>query len=203
MKTTISTFVTPEGKVRISNLVVDSYSKHFTASIGFKAKGKRTYKFKDISGTVTTELAEWLSKLTPEKVKIAADNEQGFQFVPTGRRLTFFQKYLIKRGIPEDTLLPSLVFESDNTSQSYAENPFRLVSYASGKFTLTLVNASSKKIVSHLDTSTGQITNKYYQRLFTDKEGNTRRSFITPDHYKRLIKQVQTEVETIPNHQTT
>lgn len=196
MKTTISNFVTPEVDVRFSNLVVDSLKKHFTMTVGTRAIGKRKFTEKQISGNITSDLADWFSLLRDEKVKVAADNEQGFEFIKTGRKLTNFQKYLTKRGIEQTpNILNSLVFESPNDSQDYALNPFRLVVYTTGKCTLTLVNVASKKKVSHVDVNTGETTDKYYNRLFINKEGKAQKSFIIPQYFRRLMVQETKEIE--------
>ena len=112
MKTLISKFVAPQVEVRFSNLVVDSLKKHFSMTVGTRAAGKRKFTEKEISGNITADLADWFSLPRDEKVKVAADNEQGFEFIKTGRKLTNLQKYMMKRGIDEvPNILNQLVFE--------------------------------------------------------------------------------------------
>lgn len=198
MTTTVTSFNTPDVTVRYSLIEIDAIKKHFSMYVETKTKAQRKFTGKMVSGNITPELAEYFSLLKDEKVKVAADNEAGFEFIKTGHRLTNFQKYLKKSGIEYSAnILKELVFESHNTSEDYKSNPFRLVIYTTGNATLTLVNISSKKKVSYVDTATGAVTDKYYHRLYTDASGKTRRSFVIPKNYRRLMVQVAKEVEVV------
>lgn len=198
MTTSITTFKTPEVTVRFSNMEIDALRKKFTMLVETKSAKQRKFVGKIVSGNITAELADYFSLLKDEKVKVPADNEQGYEFIPTGKKLTNFQKYLKKAGIEYyPNILKDLSFEAYNTSEDYKSNPFRLVVYAGGNSTLTLVNISSKVKISHVDTTTGEVSDKYYHRLFTDSNGNTRRSFVIPKNYRRLMVQEVKEVEVL------
>lgn len=192
----ILSYTTPEVTVQFSNISVDAFRKQFTLTLGTKEKGKRKFTERQISGSITKELASWLSELTPEVVKVKADNEEGFIKMKTGRKLTGFQKYLIKRELELfNSPLRALTFTADNNSEDYASNPFRLVCYANGHNTLTLVRARSMKVVERLDTTTGEVHKSFYNQTFVDDNGITRKSFNIPKFYRRLILQQEVEVE--------
>ena len=196
MKTSILKFVAPEGTVRLSNMVIDAYKKQFSAILGFKAKGKRTFTEQAVAGTITGELANWFSLITDEKIKVEALNERGYIMEKTGRKLTNFQKYLKKMNIEETpNVLHSLIFEDNNTSEVYQNNPFKLVMYAEGKCTLSLVNSVAKTKIERVEPSTGEIHTYYKDRYFVDANGKNRKSYTIPAYYKRLIVQQQVEVQ--------
>lgn len=196
MKTIVSKFNAPEVTVRITNLSVDAYNKKFSLTLSTKEKGKRKWNTEDIAGTITKEVAEYFSLLKDEKIKVVADNEVGYVYQTTGRKLTNFQRYLIKRGIQETPgILSAMKFEADNYSEEYPQNPFRIVRYQDGRNTLTLINVSSMVRKAYLDPNSNETTSRYSYRTFVDANGQTRRSFIIPKYYRRLVVQELIEVE--------
>lgn len=202
MKTLINKFNAPQGTVQLSNIVVDCYAKHFTATIGFKAKGKRKFNYKAISGTITRDIAAYFSELRDETIKVEAINEQGFILQKTGRKLTNFQRYLAKRDIDITLPLDTMVFEDDNYSDTYPQNPFKVVTYLSGKITLSLINIKSKVVKSTIDPVTGVVTDRFYNPTYIDKNGVTRKSYVSPNFYRRLIIEEEVEVEVFQNQTT-
>lgn len=195
MKTLVNKFNAPQGTVQLSNIMVDCYAKHFTATIGFKAKGKRKFATKEISGTITRDIAAYFSELRDETIRVEALNEQGFILQKTGRKLTNFQRYLAKRDIDITLPLDTMVFEDDNHSDTYPANPFKLVTYLSGKITISLINIKSKVVKSIMDPATGEVTNRYYNPTYIDKNGVTKKSYVSPNFYRRLIIEEEVEVQ--------
>lgn len=194
--TTILSYHTPDVTVKYSNIFIDAYRKHFSMTMAYKEKGKRKFTERTIEGTVTKELADWCSILTPEIVKIKADNEEGFIEMKSGRSLTGYQKYLKKRDLDLfSNPLYKMVFTSDNNSEDYYENPFKLVCYEDGRNTLSLVRVRSKEMVERIDTTTGEIHRTFKHKTYVDSEGKTKRSYIIPKYYRRLIIQKAVEVE--------
>lgn len=197
MTTTIKTFVTPDVQVKLSNILVNPKERKATITLGTKAKGKRKFTEQQVEATITSELYNWLTRLTDNKVKVAADNEAGFEFIPTGERSTGFQKFLAKKGLEFKTgILQSLEFVSHNTSTEYQDNPFRIVMF-DDRAVITLVNIPSKSRKEVVDINTGEIKTFYTQKYGKFADGTTTKAFINKDKYRRLVVQTTKEVEVI------
>ena len=196
METTVSTFVTPEVQVRLSNISVNPKERKATITLGTKEKGKKKFTDEVVVVTITSELYNYLTLLRKDKIQVVADNEKGFQWIDTGTSSTSFQRFLAKKGIEyKSGILSTLVFEGDNNSTDYIENPFRLVRYANGTAVLTLVNIPSKSKKESVDVSTGEIKTFYSNKIGTLADGSRVKAFIRPEKYRRLVIQSTKEVE--------
>ena len=80
MTTTVKNFATPESIVRISNLKVNIKDFTFQLTLGTKAKKQRNFREEVITGKITVELNDWLSKTFKERIKVADDSEQGYKY---------------------------------------------------------------------------------------------------------------------------
>lgn len=189
MTTTIKVreFVFPTATICLRNIQVDVNNFTFTADLGVKESGKRKFEYESISGKLCVEIKEWLSKLTSVKVKVKADNPEGFVFMETAEKSTGFHKYLKKRGIEiSKDVLKSLVFESENDSDDYQTFPFKIVKYLSGHYSLNLVNVAPKKKTEIEDPGTGEIKTIYSQQYF-EHEGKVQKQYFAPKNFKRLV----------------
>ena len=196
MKTTISTFVTPEVQVRLSNIVVNPSERKATFTLSIKEKGKKKFTEEVVTATITSELYNYLTLLRKDKIQVVVNNERGFDWIDAGTSSTSFQRFLIKKGIEyKSGILSTLVFEGANTSTDYMENPFRLVRYANGNSVLTLVNLPSKSKKETVDVSTGEIKTFYSNKIGTLADGKIVKAFIRPERYRRLVIQTTKEVE--------
>jgi hypothetical protein len=196
MKTTISTFVTPEVKVKLSNININPSERKVMLTLGTKEKGKKKFNDEVVEATITSELYNYLTLLRKDKIQVVADNERGFDWKDTGTSSTSFQRFLAKKGIEyKSGILPTLVFEGENTSTDYIENPFRLVRYANGNAVLTLVNLPSKSKKETVDVSTGEVKSFYSNKIGTLADGTKVKAFVRPEKYRRLVIQTTKEVE--------
>lgn len=198
MKTTVSTFVTPEVVVRLSNINVNPKERKVTFTLETKTEKRKTFDKQIVEASITSELYNYLTLLKDDKVKVAANNEKGYEYIKTGTKSTSFQKFLAKKEIAYKTgILSELVFESLNTSEDYLSNPFRLVRYSNGNSVLTLVNLPSKSKKDVVDIQTGEIKSFYSQKIGTLADGKRVKAFIMPAKYRRLVIQDTKEVEVI------
>lgn len=198
MKTTVSTFVTPEVVVRLSNINVNPKERKVTFTLETKTEKRKTFDKQIVEASITSELYNYLTLLKDDKVKVAANNEKGYEYIKTGTKSTSFQKFLAKKQIAYKTgILSELVFESLNTSEDYLSNPFRLVRYSNGNSVLTLVNLPSKSKKDVVDIATGEIKSFYSQKIGTLADGKRVKAFIMPAKYRRLVIQESKEVEVI------
>lgn len=189
MTTTVEIYEKPEGIVMFKNICLDIAKNKFSLTLGFKAKGKRSFTFEQVEGKFGAEFKEYFTKMIPEMVRVG-ENE----FKPTGNYHTPFEKYLIKRGIEfKPGILTEMEFVADNASESYADCPFKLVKYF-GWNSLTLVNSGTKKKVMVKDPMTGAVSEKYFTRTF-EYDGKVRKEYFAPKYYRRLLIQTKAEVE--------
>ena len=166
MTTTVKNFATPESIVRISNLKVNIKDFTFQLTLGTKAKKQRNFREEVITGKITVELNDWLSKTFKERIKVAEDSEQGYKYQETGNLTTGFKTFLSKIGKEfKPGILSEMVFESDNKSESYQDNPFKIIKYANGHCTFTLVNIGTKRVVTTEDPMTGEVTQHWKQKF--------------------------------------
>ena len=193
MNTEIKTFVTPEAQIQFSNIVVDNVKKRFTLTLGIKEKGKRKFAEQPVEGTLTSELNDWFSKATPDKVQVKADNERGYDWLPTGTTSTAFQRYCKHNGI--ETSLDQITFTAENTSTDRNANPFRLVLLAE-RHILTLVNVAKRKRSESINPNSGEVSITYSVR-YGKIAGRTVKAFIKPSDYRRLVIQATRTVELV------
>lgn len=196
---TVKTFETPNTIVKMENIFIDREKHSFTMDL----KIGHVSQPMTIGGSITSELWHWLYELKPEKVKVVADNEQGWEWIKTGKMYTTFQRYLKKAGFgsleDSEDVLSQLIFECDNNSPSYKDNPFRLF-LGETRATLTLVNIPSKKTISVKDEVTGQVHTRFVNKIGTMPDGSKIKAFIRPEKYRRLVvqKTVQRELYVEP-----
>lgn len=192
----ITEFSTPDVMVRLTGLTINPKERKATFTLSTKAPRARKWTDEVVTSTITAELYNYLALMRDDQVKVAANNERGFDFVKTGTRSTSFMRYLKKREIEFTSgILSTLVFECNNTSDVYIDNPFRLVRYAEGNSVLTLVNVQSKSRKEIIDVETGDITTTYSTRYGQLKNGQVVKAFIMPNNYRRLVVQTTREVE--------
>ena len=121
----------PTEEVQYSNIVVNLKKRTITLDVRTrKINGKRWSKPQSITAKMTYELYGWL---TNRRINL------------NNNKVTGFQKYLDTRGIEfVPGILNKMVFESNNLSEVYAENPFKLLCYDDGAYSITLVHIKSK-----------------------------------------------------------
>ena len=121
----------PTEEVQYSNFVVNLKKRTITLDVRTrKINGKRWRKPQSITAKMTYELYGWL---TNRRINL------------NNNKVTGFQKYLDTRGIDfVPGILNKMVFESNNLSEVYAENPFKLLCYDDGAYSITLVHIKSK-----------------------------------------------------------
>ena len=121
----------PTEEVQYSNIVVNLKKRTITLDVRTrKIGGKRWRKAQSITAKMTYELYGWL---TNRRINL------------NNNKVTGFQKYLDTRGIEfVPGILNKMVFESNNLSEVYAENPFKLLCYDDGAYSITLVHIKSK-----------------------------------------------------------
>lgn len=121
----------PTEEVQYSNIVVNLKKRTITLDVRTrKIGGKRWRKAQSITAKMTYELYGWL---TNRRINL------------NNNKVTGFQKYLDTRGIDfVPGILNKMVFESNNLSEVYAENPFKLLCYDDGAYSITLVHIKSK-----------------------------------------------------------
>ena len=121
----------PTEEVQYSNIVVNLKKRTITLDVRTrKIGGKRWRKDQSITAKMTYELYGWL---TNRRINL------------NNNKVTGFQKYLDTRGIDfVPGILNKMVFESNNLSEVYAENPFKLLCYDDGAYSITLVHIKSK-----------------------------------------------------------
>lgn len=191
MTTQVTTYETPEVTVLLSNLEIDLKSKKFSLDLGTKTKRQKKFRLEKVSGNITNELYSYLTRMTDVKVPVK-DGEE-VKWIKTGRQATLFQKFLAKKGVDfYPGILKDMTFECSNTSDKYAENPFRLVMLGENNV-LTLVNIPSKSKTTVLNQD--GTTSTYYKVKKGTFNGKTMRAFIRPDRYRRLVIKTTKEVE--------
>ena len=144
--------------VRFSNIVIDLKARRFSMLLGIKESGKRKFIDEEVSGYVTADLLNWLTKASVVKVQI----EDG-SYMSTGEFKTGYQKYLDKMGKPF-TKLVDMEFITSNKSDNYYSCPFKLIRYCDGNNTLTNVNSTSRKPVVKVDPNTNVETKEFVKR---------------------------------------
>ena len=164
MTTTVKLFVNPDVRVRITNLLVNVKDFTFQLTLGTKTKKQRNFREEVVTGKISVDLHDWLTQTFKERIKVADDSEIGYKYMETGKLLTGFKAFLAKQGIEfQPGILKDMIFESDNKSESYQENPFKIIRYLDGHVTLTLVNIGTKKVVTVEDPETGIATQMWIQ----------------------------------------
>lgn len=187
----VNVFTTPERMVKLTDVRINAETLRFVANIQLGTESGIWSVPEEISGTITVELKKWLTLIKDEKYKVKADNDRGFEYVKSGRRLTSFQRFLEKSGFESlassPDMLSSLEFECSNTSENYMANPFRIVRRIDGKCTMTLVNLPSKKRVETVNEETGEHTVYYTTKYGKFASGEITKAFINPSKYRRFI----------------
>lgn len=196
---TVNQFTTPNMIINMSGLKINQKSFTFSLMLSGSMNGVIYSEPVEITGKVTVELMNWLTLVKDEKVQVKADNEKGFEWIKSGRRVTSFQRYLEKAGwgsiVDSPNTLEDLVFECSNTSEDYIANPFRLVTRLNGTATLTMVNIPSKKRIETINEETGEHTIRYTTKYGTFKDGTAVKAFIHPTKYRRYTFEEITQRE--------
>lgn len=196
MKTLVNKMTTPNVQVRMSNIEIDVKKFTFKLTLGTKTSRQKNFREEVVTGKTTVELIEWLTLKVKERIKIVADNEQGFEWVESGNLLTGFQMFLKKRNLEfVPGILKSSTFTSDNKSEEFGDNPFKLIQYMSGHRTLTLVNIGSKSVVTKEDPTTGEVT-EFWKRNYIKIGERMMPSFFGKKSFVRYLVQQAVEVVT-------
>lgn len=162
MNTISKRFENPNVDVKFSQIKVNITDYTFQLVLGTKTKRQRIYREETVQGAISKELRKWLCEMFDERETI--ETEEGTVSVKTGKRTTGFQNFLNKQGIEfKPGVLKEMVFQSDNKSDNYSENPFKMIRYINGKNTLTLVNVGVKQSVGTTDPNTGEIKERWKQ----------------------------------------
>lgn len=187
----VKTFTAPNLIIKLENIRINSALCTFTANVSMSANGFVWSEPEKLSGKITLELKRWLTVVKDEKFKVKADNEKGFEYVASGRRLTSFQRFLEASGFgslaDSPDMLSSLEFECHNLSENYLANPFRIVRRIDGNCTMTLVNLAPKKRIETLNEETGEHTIRYSTKYGKFSNGEVVKAFIATSNYKRFI----------------
>lgn len=191
MKTVIKSFETPNALVNFSKITLDTNKRTFSLTLKTKEQGQRKFREEKIEGTITNELNDYFTLLKDVKVPVKTEDDKVI-WVPTGRKLTNFQRFLAKTDREISIKIEDMVFECNNTSETYQDNPFRLV-MLDQKNILTLVTtpSKSKKQVVQADGT----VKTFYRRKQGVYQGKKVNAFISPKNYRRLIIQTEKEVE--------
>ena len=175
--------------VRFSDIVIDLKARRFSMLLGIKESGKRKFIEEEVSGYVTADLLNWLTKASVVKVQI----EDG-SYMSTGEFKTGYQKYLDKIGKPF-TKLVDMEFIASNKSDDYYSCPFKLIRYCNGNNTLTNVNSTSRKPVVTVDPNTNVETKEFVKR-YAKLGDNYVPTFHSKKDYVRLAVQEEYTVQT-------
>ena len=175
--------------VRFSNIVIDLKARRFSMLLGIKDVGKRKFIDEEVSGYVTADLLNWLTKASVVKVQI----EDG-SYVSTGEFKTGYQKYLDKIG-KLFTKLVDMEFITSNKSEDYYSCPFKLIRYCDGNNTLTNVNSTPRKPVVTIDPNTNVETKEFVKRYAKLGEHYVP-TFHSKKDYVRLAVQEEYTVQT-------
>lgn len=195
MTTTVKLFVNPEVRVRITNLLVNVKDFTFQLTLGTKTNRQRNFREEVVTGKISTDLQDWLTQTFKERIKVEDDSELGYKYMDTGNLLTGFKVFLSKQGIEfKPGILKDMVFESDNKSESYQENPFKIIRYLDGHVTLTLVNIGTKKVVTIEDPTTGE-SKQMWKQSFTKLGDRYVPNFFSKKNFVRLKVQQTQEVK--------
>ena len=95
---TVNQFTTPNMIINMSGLKINQKAFTFSLMLSGSMNGVIYSEPVEITGKVTVELMNWLTLVKDEKVQVKADNEKGFEWIKSGRRVTSFQRYLEKAG---------------------------------------------------------------------------------------------------------
>ena len=91
---TVNQFTTPNMIINMSGLKINQKAFTFSLMLSGSMNGVIYSEPVEITGKVTVELMNWLTLVKDEKVQVKADNEKGFEWIKSGRRVTSFQRYL-------------------------------------------------------------------------------------------------------------
>lgn len=201
MNTTVKLFVNPTVKVRVSNIKVDVKNYKFELLLETKTNRQKIWRQENISGSISKALRDWLLIATDEKIKVVADNERGYDFVPSGRKLTGFQKFLTKKGIEfTPGILSTLTFESDNNSDNYFDNPFKIMTFLDQEPKLTLVNVAPKKVIVESDPQTGKSSYYSKEQFIKMNDGSIKKAFFSNKYFIRLKTEIEQVVQNFKEH---
>ena len=149
----MKTFV-PTQDVQYSNISVSI--KEFTVTLDVRTRkqgNKRWSKANRITAKLSYHLYNWLIH---KRVLLNSQDKNS-------QKITGFQKYLVKQGIEfHPGILSTMKFESSNLSEVYAENPFKLIAYEDGAYSITLVHLKNK--VKETNGNWTNQKNRYYSK---------------------------------------
>lgn len=188
----------PQVDVRLSNMTLDvSYKKVFFNLETRKVGNKKWSKPQPIEAFATKEVLEFFSKLSDDKVQVVADNEKGYEWIPTGNKSTGFQRLLRMRGVEYTPgILKETIFECANDSEDRSLNPFRLfINETTGTNTLSMVNVPSKQRIETINPETGEVEVQYKQKYGQLSNGVFVKAFYKRSAYRRLVIRKIEEVE--------
>lgn len=188
METKIKNFQIPVGIVNVSNVLINIKKCTFSLTLAFKPKGTRKKpQLETIEGTITPELLQWLTRMHEEKVKVIIDEKEVLK--PTGKYLTGFQKFLIKKEIEfKPGILNEMTFTCDNKEEDYYLNPFKIIK-TNDKNILSLITVPAKERVFSFDHESGKERVTYKRKTYVDENGNTQFQRMSKKSYVRLIVQ--------------
>ena len=155
MTTTVKNFATPESIVRISNLKVNIKDFTFQLTLGTKAKKQRNFREEVITGKITVELNDWLSKTFKERIKVADDSEQGYKYQETGNLTTGFKTFLSKIGKEFKNIIENKEYYFDIEEKILrqffnVENSYTQQRDLKNKVLAKVANEINKKVKSNL-----------------------------------------------------
>lgn len=162
-------FVTT-GKVSFRNIQINAKDSIFSLEFAFLEGRKKKFEYQEVSGKITPELKQWLTKAF---IKNNGDAITG------NEKTSAFMLMLERKGIAfEPGVLKTLEFTCDNTSQNFDDCPFRLtISPAFGTATLNLVYKYAKIVKNEtINPETGKVHKEFgYYKYANMKRENYRR----------------------------
>ena len=192
----IPSFVKPNVKVRFTNVVINNTLGIFSLDYQTKDGRKKWSEPISVSGRTTMPVRSYFSFKLKETKKFAADNEKGYEVLPTGMHIRPFDLFIEKAkafGYEYSKETSENVFESDNHSPDRFANPFELVRIddKSGddeltRYVLNMVNTPVEKRKGANDEI------EYFQKTYISAEGTKRLNHKTPNYYDRLFIQTWT-----------
>lgn len=163
-------YVTPND-VQFSNITITDLKKGLV-EITIKTKkpsGKRWLNKRIINCTMSPDLREWFFSFSNAIVK----DIHGNTYSDPSNKMTGFQKYLVRKDITfKRGILKELSFQSNNLSEDYYENPFKVIQYDDGHNSLTLVNQRPRKLIDgkYITPDKKFYSRQSYRRLVLQSE---------------------------------
>lgn len=155
--------IIPSGKVSFRNLRIDAKKMTFSVEYAVLEGRKRKFIYQEASGVITTALRDWLTKgFYPKDASGSVADH----------RTTAFRLHLQRIGVDwKEGILPTLQWESSNTSQVFDECPFKLTLSDRFQPSFDLVYRNAKQVESvSIDPNTGREWTNWKEPMFRNQK---------------------------------